>query len=77
MAFEKSDIYQTILDGDLAALGQCVQMENVNQRNREGKSFLHTAIELQQIPVIEFLIQKVFLGFRDINGDTALDLAQR
>nr|KAG5709420.1 hypothetical protein BaRGS_029269 [Batillaria attramentaria] len=77
MAFEESEIYQAILDGDLPALGYSVQENDVNLRSSEGKSFLHVAVELGQEELTDFLVQRVFLGFRDSNGDTALDLADR
>ncbi|XP_076463558.1 uncharacterized protein LOC143295809 [Babylonia areolata] len=77
MAFEDSDIYQAILDGDLAALGCSVGAEDVNLRDSSGKSYLHICIELGQMQLVEYLAQKVFLGFRDDNGHTAIDLAAR
>lgn len=77
MSFEDSDIYQAILDGDLAALGCSVGKQDVNMRDSSGKSYLHICIELGQKDLVEYLAQKVFLGFRDDNGHTALDLAVR
>lgn len=77
MAFEDSDIYQAILDGDMAALGCSVGKHDVNMRDSSGKSYLHICIELGQKDLVEYLAQKVFLGFRDDNGHTALDLAVR
>lgn len=77
MAFEDSEIYQAIIDGDLAALGWCLQDQDLNLRDKQGRSFLHLAIERGQQEVIGILAQKVFLGFRDEKGDTALDLSLR
>ncbi|KAL8594107.1 hypothetical protein ACOMHN_000819 [Nucella lapillus] len=77
MAFEDSDIYQAILDGDLAALGWSVGSQDVNLRDSSGKSYLHICIELGQKDLVEYLARKVFLGFRDDNGHTAIDLAAR
>ena len=77
MAFEDSDIYQAILDGDLAALGCSVREQDVNLRDSTGKSYLHICIELGQTELVEYLAKKVFLGFRDEHGHTALDLAVR
>ncbi|XP_070210326.1 serine/threonine-protein phosphatase 6 regulatory ankyrin repeat subunit B-like [Littorina saxatilis] len=78
MSFEDSDMYQAILDGDLAALGCSVrELDDLNLRDSSGKSYLHICIELGQHDLVEYLAQRVFLGFRDDHGLTALDLAVR